>query len=124
MQETDTSPAPYVMPDDWLGAPWLRRHADGLIAAAVFVLTTAGAVGMMPPSRYPELAYVFAAPAVFWAYRAPSWKRFLGVTIGGQMLAWTLTLGWLSNVTEVTRASGGGSSTCWRVVHHARAFRR
>lgn len=99
MQETDTSPAPYVMPDDWLGAPWLRRHADGLIAAAVFVLTTAGAVGMMPPSRYPELAYVFAAPAVFWAYRAPSWKRFLGVTIGGQMLAWTLTLGWLSNVT-------------------------
>jgi apolipoprotein N-acyltransferase len=68
-------------------------------AGLVFVATVAATVGMMPPSRYPELAYVFAAPAVFWAYRAPRWKLFLWTMFAAQALAWTITLGWLRHVT-------------------------
>lgn len=99
---TPAEPAPYVMPDDYaVGLSWWKRHGEKVWAAAVFVLTVLAGVGMMPPSRYPELAYIFAAPAVFWAYRAPRWRLFLGVTLGAQMLAWTITLGWLSNVTWV-----------------------
>lgn len=78
---------------------FFRRHAAWVWAAVVFVLTAAASIGMMPPSRYPELAYVFAAPAVYWAYRAPSWRLFLGTVLGAQAVAWTVTLGWLGNVT-------------------------
>lgn len=80
------------------GARW-RRLGPWVWAGLVFAATTAATIGMMPPSRYPELAYVFAAAAVFWAYRAPAWKLYAAATLGGQMLAWTVTLGWLSNVT-------------------------
>lgn len=92
-------PAPYLMPYDPLGSSWLRRNIEWFWAAAVFSLSVLGAVAMMPPSVYPELAYIFAAPAVFWAYRAPRWRLFLGVTLGAQMVAWTITLGWLKNVS-------------------------
>lgn len=90
-----------VFPEDpsGVGNSWWRRHGSRVTAFLVFCATAAATIGMMPPSRYPELAYVFASAAVFWAYRAPAWKLYAGATLGGQMLAWTVTLGWLSNVT-------------------------
>jgi apolipoprotein N-acyltransferase len=78
---------------------WWGRQGEKVSAAVVFVCTTVATVAMMPPSRYPELAYVFAAPAVFWAYRAPRWRLFLWTLFAAQALAWTLTLGWLRHVT-------------------------
>ena len=92
-------PAPYVSDESEVGGAFLRKHGEKLWAAAVFAATVAATAGMMPPSRYPELAYVFAAPAVFWAYRAPRWKTFLWTMFGAQAVAWTLTLGWLHHVT-------------------------
>ncbi|MCX6936688.1 MAG: apolipoprotein N-acyltransferase [Verrucomicrobia bacterium] len=92
-------PAPYIATESVVSVGWFSRHAERIAAAVVFILGAAAAVLMMPPSRYPELAYVFAAPAVFWAYRAPSWRWFLGSVLGAQMVAWTITLGWLGNVT-------------------------
>ncbi|MEN9841322.1 MAG: hypothetical protein RL376_1122, partial [Verrucomicrobiota bacterium] len=92
-------PAPYIATETVVSVGWFSRNAQRIAAVAVFILGVLAAVLMMPPSRYPELAYVFAAPAVFWAYRAPSWRWFLGAVLGAQMVAWTITLGWLSNVT-------------------------
>ncbi len=85
-------------PSLWKNA-FLTRHADRIWALLVFGLTLLAGTAMMPPSRYPELAYVFAAPAVFWAYRAPRWRLYLWATLGAQALAWTITLGWLRHVT-------------------------
>ena len=97
--ETVTNPTLHARSDEVGANAWARRYADILWAAAVFTFTVLASVAMMPPSRYPELAYVFAAPGVFWAYRAPRWHLFLGTLMAAQALAWTLTLGWLSNVT-------------------------
>jgi apolipoprotein N-acyltransferase len=95
----DREPAPYVPDEPEIGRAFLRKHGERVWAAAVFLATTAATVAMMPPSRYPELAYVFAAPAVFWAYQAPRWKAFLWTVFAAQALAWTVTLGWLHHVT-------------------------
>lgn len=81
------------------GSGLFKRHEAWLWAAVVFVTMVAASVAMMPPARYPELAYIFAAPGVYWAYRAPRWRLYLGTVLGAQAVAWTLTLGWLSNVT-------------------------
>ena len=108
-QHTDpTEPAtlPYDATEAVVSVSWFKRQATPLAAIAVFILSVMGAVLMMPPSRYPELAYVFAAPAVFWAYRAPSWRWFLGSVLGAQMVAWTLTLSWLGNVTWAALTGG------------------
>lgn len=94
-----SSPAPQVSAEPTSEAAWLRRHGEKAAAAAVFATTAAATAAMMPPSRYPELAYVFAAPAVFWACRAPRWKTYLWTVLGAQALAWTLALGWLHHVT-------------------------
>ena len=103
MDDTPLNPPPELPPYEagesiWKNA-FLTRHAPLLWALAVFGLTLLAGVAMMPPSRYPELAYVFAAPAVFWAYRAPRWRLFLWTTLGAQAVAWTLTLAWLRHVT-------------------------
>ena len=90
---------PYEAGDSIWKNAFLTRHAERLWAGVVFGLTVLAGVSMMPPSRYPELAYVFAAPAVFWAYRAPRWSLFLWATLGAQAVAWTVTLGWLRHVT-------------------------
>lgn len=91
---------PYPLPERavW-GGQWLARRRHEVSAAGVFVFTAAAGVAMMPPARYPELAYVFAAPAVFWASFAPSWRLFLWVTLGAQAAAWAATLIWLRHVT-------------------------
>lgn len=85
--------------DPVIGESFLQRRGPWLWAAAVFAATLAASVAMMPPSRYPELAYLFAAPAVYWAYLAPSRRLYLWTVIGAQAVAWTIILGWLSNVT-------------------------
>ena len=92
-------PAPYVTDEPRIGAAFLRRHEQAVWAVLVGLATLGATVAMMPPARYPELAYVFAAPAVFWAFRAPSWRLFLWTIFAAQALAWTITLGWLRHVT-------------------------
>jgi len=52
-----------------------------------------------PPTPVPELAYMFATPALFWAYWKPSFKLFAATVLGAQVVAWTILLGWLHNVT-------------------------
>lgn len=78
---------------------WCRRHAPGLWAAGVFVATVLLTVLSFPPSRTPEFAYAFAAPALFWAYLRPSFRLYAATILGAQAVAWTLLLGWLHNVT-------------------------
>ncbi len=97
----DTAPdiQPYAPDQARRGGAFFRRHGEAFWAVAVFLATTAATTAMMPPSRSPELAYVFAAPAVFWAYRAPRWRTYLWTVLAAQATAWTLTLGWLHHVT-------------------------
>lgn len=90
---------PYPLPERASGLDWLARRRDGLAAVAVFMFTALAGAAMMPPSRYPELAYVFAAPAVFWAAGAPRWRLYLWTTLGAQAAAWVFTLIWLRHVT-------------------------
>ena len=78
---------------------WAEKTQERVWATIVFVCTAAATAGMMPPSRYPELAYVFAVPAVYWAYRAPRWGLYLWTLFAAQAVAWTLTLSWLHHVT-------------------------
>ncbi len=85
---------PYAQPPSF----W-RRHAGLFGVVAVFVLTAAFTVFAFPPYRTPELAYVFAAPGVFWAFFKPSFRLYAGVLLGAQMVAWTFLLGWLHHVT-------------------------
>ncbi|WP_052361314.1 apolipoprotein N-acyltransferase [Geminisphaera colitermitum] len=80
-------------------SPWWRRHADTLIALIVFAATCAFTILMAPPGRAPEAAYIFAGPAIFWAYRRPAWRPYLFATLGSQVVAWTVILGWLHHVT-------------------------
>jgi apolipoprotein N-acyltransferase len=79
--------------------PLWRRHPEPLIALAVFVLTVIPTVLMFPPYNVGPLAYVFAAPALLWAYRRPSFKLYAWTLLGAQAVAWTLILGWLHHVT-------------------------
>ncbi|MEJ1973934.1 MAG: hypothetical protein WDM96_16165 [Lacunisphaera sp.] len=46
-----------------------------------------------------EAGYVLALPAVLWAYRRPAFRLYAWVVLGAQMVAWTILLGWLHNVT-------------------------
>ena len=78
---------------------FLAKNIQPITAACVLISTVAASVAMMPPSRYPELAYLFAAPAIYWAYFSPSWRLYVGTIFFAQAIAWTVTLGWLKNVT-------------------------
>ena len=91
--------APHASTEPSGDADWFGRHSEKCAAGVVFAATAAATVAMMPPSTYPELAYVFAAPAVFWACRAPRWKTYLWTLFAAQVVAWTITLGWLRHVT-------------------------
>src|SRR5690606_1602433 len=70
-----------------------------LWAAGVLVATVVLTVLSFPPSRTPEFAYAFAAPALFWAYLRPSFRLYAATVLGAQAIAWTILLGWLHNVT-------------------------
>lgn len=74
-----------------------RRELPWVVG--VFVATVALTVLSFPPSRTPEFAYAFAAPALFWAYLRPSFRLYAWTVLGAQAVAWTIILGWLHNVT-------------------------
>ena len=78
-----------------------EKNAQYVWAAIVLVVTTALTVASFPPLKTPEFAYAFAAPAVLWAYRRPSFKLYV-VTLGAaQVISWTILLFWLHHVTWV-----------------------
>ncbi|GAB1489947.1 apolipoprotein N-acyltransferase [Opitutaceae bacterium] len=79
--------------------PFRVRWATPLAAASVFITTVVLMVVAFPPYNVSEMAYVFAAPAVLWAYRRPSFRVYAAVVLGAQVVAWTILLGWLHNVT-------------------------
>jgi apolipoprotein N-acyltransferase len=97
-RHTDKFSEPASVDAEYAAQP-RRGRPEWMAAILVFATTAAASVAMMPPSRYPELAYLFAAPAVYWAYAAPRWRLYLWSVLGGQGLAWILILGWLKNVT-------------------------
>lgn len=85
---------PYEAPPSF----W-QQQSDYVLAAGVFVLTVVLTVLAFPPFPTPEFAYAFAAPAIFWAYRRPSFKLYAWTMFAAQAVAWTILLGWLHNVT-------------------------
>jgi len=76
-----------------------QAHGWWVMPLAVLLGTASLTVVMYPPFDVPEAAYVFAVPAILWAYRRPSWKLFLGITLGSQVLAWAIILFWLHHAT-------------------------
>ena len=96
MSTPAVSPAndPYQTP-----ASFWQQQSDYVLAAGVFVLTVVLTVLAFPPFPTPEFAYAFAAPAIFWAYRRPSFKLYAWTMFAAQAVAWTILLGWLHNVT-------------------------
>ena len=88
-----------LAPSDDHSPSWCQRHAALLWAAGVFLVTVLLTVLAFPPSRTPEFAYAFAAPALFWAYLRPSFRLYAWTVLGAQAVAWTIILAWLHNVT-------------------------
>ncbi len=92
----DVSPAP----DPYEPQPTFWQQRPGLgWALAVFALTTLLTYVAFPPVNTGEAGYVFALPAVLWAYRRPTFRIFAWTVLAAQVVAWTLLLGWLHNVT-------------------------
>jgi apolipoprotein N-acyltransferase len=85
---------PYLRPP-----PWWQRHADRVWAAGVGALTVLLTVVSFPPIDIPEFAYAFAVPAIYWAYRRPSFRLYTGTLFVAQAAAWTTLLWWLHHVT-------------------------
>ncbi len=81
--------------------PLWRRYPLSLTALGIFVLTVVPTVLMFPPYNVGPLAYMFAAPAILWAYRKPPFKVYAWTVLGAQAVAWTILLAWLHNVTWV-----------------------
>ncbi len=79
--------------------PFWQAHGWWLMPLAVLLGTALLTVVMFPPFDVPEAAYVFAVPAILWAYRRPSWKLYLGIVLGSQVLAWSIILFWLHHAT-------------------------
>ena len=79
--------------------PWWQRHSEWLWTIAVFFFTALLTVLSFPPLNTGEFAYAFAVPAVLWAYRKPSLKRFAITVLAAQAVAWTILLSWLHHVT-------------------------
>lgn len=94
MAATEDSSDPYA-PKSTL---W-QRHPHLGWGLAVFALTVVLTIAAFPPSGGGEAAYVLALPAVLWAYRQQRFKPFALSVLGAQVVAWTLLLGWLHNVT-------------------------
>ncbi len=78
-----------------------RRNAAPLGAVAVFLATVLLTLSSFPPFTLSEAGYAFAVPAVFWAYRRPSWRIYATVVLGACVVAWTLILSWLHHVSWI-----------------------
>lgn len=95
-----TSPA--AEPDPYAPQPALWENYPLLgWPLAVAVLTVLLANAAFPPLNIGEAAYVFAVPAVLWAYRGPSFRLYARTVLATQAVAWTILLGWLHNVSWV-----------------------
>ncbi len=95
-------------------APSFRvRWATQLAAVAVFVTTVVLTVVAFPPYNVSEMAFVFASPAVLWAYRRPSFRLYAAIVLGAQAVAWTILLGWLHHVTWLGLLLLGPFVGCW-----------
>lgn len=79
--------------------PFLQRHAEGVSAGVVLVLTVVLALLSFPPGKAPEFAYAMLIPGVFWAYLRPRFRIYAWTLLAAQAVAWTLLLGWLRHVT-------------------------
>ncbi len=90
------------LPDyDHPSEPFWTKHRAWAAPLAVFLVTVILTVVSFPPWPGAEFAYAFAAPAILWAYRRPSWRVFVPVVLGAQAVAWTILLSWLHHVTWV-----------------------
>lgn len=78
-----------------------QRHPNLGWVLAVFGFTVFLTYISFPPVSTGEAAYVLALPAVLWAYRKPAFRMYAYTVVGAQMVAWTMLLGWLDNVTWV-----------------------
>jgi apolipoprotein N-acyltransferase len=93
---------PVEPPDPYAPSPTLwQRHPQLAWGLAVFALTVVLTVSAFPPVNAGEAAYVIAVPAVLWAYRRPTFKGYALAVLGAEVVAWTILLGWLHNVTWV-----------------------
>ena len=93
--------------------PWYATHEELLTTLAVAFLTVLLTVLSFPPFHLPEFAYAFASPAVFWAYRRPSFKRYAYTILGSNAVAWIIILSWLHHVTWVGLALLGMTVGAW-----------
>lgn len=90
----------YPLPDyDNPTLPFWEQHGSWLTPLGVFISTVVLTVFAFPPFEAPECAYMCCFPAVFWAYRRPSFKLFAAVTIGSQIVVWYILTWWLHNAT-------------------------
>jgi apolipoprotein N-acyltransferase len=78
---------------------FFREHGPWLAPLSVFLSTAILTVLSFPPYHAPEFAYVFAVPAIFWAYSRPSLRVFAWTLFAAQAVAWTVLLVWLRHVT-------------------------
>lgn len=78
---------------------FVDRYAEPIAAAAVFALTVVLTVVSFPPFKAPEAAYAILVPGIFWAYTRPRFKVYAWTLGVAQVVAWTILLGWLHNVT-------------------------
>ena len=93
-------PAPVHEPDPYAERPSLGQRYPLLgWPLSVFVATVFLACASFPPINVGEAAFIFALPAVLWAYKKPGFRVFAWTVLGAQAVAWTLILGWLHNVT-------------------------
>jgi len=89
---------PYDAPQP---VPFWTKYPALTAALVVGVLTALLTAVMFPPFHAPEFAYVFAAPAILWAYRRPSFRLFAWTLFAAQSVAWLVILFWLRHVTLV-----------------------
>ena len=79
---------------------WQRNPTLGW-GLAVFAATAVMTVVAFPGFNMAEAAYLLVAPAALWAYRKPKFRHYAAAVLGAQVVAWTILLGWLHNVTWV-----------------------
>ncbi|AOS43377.1 Apolipoprotein N-acyltransferase [Lacunisphaera limnophila] len=92
--------APIDLSDPYAPRPTLwERYPQLAWGLAVFASTLLFTVVAFPPVNAGEAAYALVVPAVLWAYRRPSFRHFAWATLGSQVVAWTVLLGWLHHVT-------------------------
>lgn len=96
------TPASPTDPNDDLrddAGGWSVFSRPWLAPTSVWIATVLMTVFMFPPSTIPEMAYVFAFPALLWAGQGPDWRLFARVVLSAQAVAWIFLLGWLHHVT-------------------------